>query len=75
MLAKLEDPARPEPASPYHLAYVYTGLGEPERAIDCLERAIAQRTGAVYGIRGSFLLAPLQGHPRFAALLSRLNLG
>jgi hypothetical protein len=24
-------------ASPYHLAYVYTGLGEDGRAMDCLE--------------------------------------
>jgi serine/threonine protein kinase/tetratricopeptide (TPR) repeat protein len=75
MLVRLEDPARPEPASPYHLAYAYTGLGEADRAIDCIERAIAQHTGAAYGIRGSFLLTPLHGHPRFTALLKRLNQG
>jgi hypothetical protein len=33
-----------------------------------------QRTGAVYGIKGSFLFRPLHGHPRFTALLARMNL-
>ena len=74
VLAALLDPSRPAPASPYHLAYVYTGLGEAERAMDCLEGAYASGAGAVYGIKGSFLLAPLRGHPRFTALLGRMGL-
>ena len=61
--------------SPYHLAYVYAGLGEADRAIDCLERAMAEHSGAVYGIKGSFLFASLREHPRFRALLGRMNLG
>jgi len=40
--------------SPYHLAYVYTALGEAEWALDCLERAVAEQTGRVYGIKDSF---------------------
>jgi eukaryotic-like serine/threonine-protein kinase len=75
VLRRLEDPSRPEPASPYHLAYVHTGLGDAERAMDCLERSYEDGTGPVYGIKGSFLLAPLRGHPRFAALLKRMGLG
>ena len=59
--------------SPYHFAYVATGLGEAERAIDWLERAVAHRTGPAYGLRGSFLLASLHGHPRFEALVARLQ--
>jgi serine/threonine protein kinase len=51
------------------------GLGEAERAMDCLERAYEQRVGAVYGIKGSFLLAPLRAHPRFVALLNKIRLG
>ena len=72
VLGKLEDPSRP-PASPYHLAYVHTGLGDLERAIDCLESAVDRRTGPVYGLKGSFLLAPLRDHPRFVALLRRMQ--
>ena len=60
--------------SPYHFAYVYTGLGEHDAAIDWLERAFAQRAGALYGIKGSFLFAELRGHPRFVALLRKMNL-
>jgi hypothetical protein len=50
-------------------------LRENERALDMLERAFEERAGAVYGINGSFLLAPLREHPRFQALLARMNLG
>jgi hypothetical protein len=60
--------------SPYHFAYVYTGLDEADRAMDCLERAVAERTGPAYGIKGSFLLTPLRAHPRFRALLRQMNL-
>ena len=74
VLRQLEERARTSYVSPYLLAFVYTGLGEHERALDLLEQALADRTGAVYGIKGSFLLAPLRGHARFQALLKRVNL-
>ena len=56
------------------MAYVYTGLGEPDRAMDYLERAFDERAGSVYGIRGSFLFTTLHSHPRFIALLRKMNL-
>jgi serine/threonine-protein kinase len=74
VLRRLEELAERRYVSPYHLAYVHTGLGERDRAIDYLERAYEQRAGAVYGIKGSFLFRPLHGHPRFTALLGRMNL-
>jgi serine/threonine protein kinase/Tfp pilus assembly protein PilF len=74
VLRQLEDLSRQKYVSPYHLAYVLTGLGEQEKAIDCLERAYEDRAGAVYGIKGSFLFTTLHSHPRFTALLSRMNL-
>jgi hypothetical protein len=60
--------------SPYHFAYVYTGLGEHDRAIEWLERAVAERSGPAYGIKGSFLLTALHGRPGFHALLQRMKL-
>jgi hypothetical protein len=39
-----------------------------------LERAVRERTGAAYGIKGSFLFAPLRTHPRFQALLREMRL-
>ena len=38
-LRTLDDIAKKRYVSPYHLAYVYTGLGDADRAIDLLERA------------------------------------
>jgi TolB-like protein/Flp pilus assembly protein TadD len=75
ILAELENRSRDAFVSPYHLAYVHTGLGDFDRAVDSLERAVALRTGPAYSIRGSFLLAPLQSHPRFRALLRQMKLG
>ena len=74
VLRQLEELSHKRYVSPYHLAYVHTGLGEADRAIDYLERAARDRSGAVYGVRGSFLFAPLHSHPRFTALLQRMNL-
>jgi len=68
MLHRLEERG----ATPYHLAFVHTGLGDHERALDMLEQAFEKRAGAIYGVRGSFLLAPLKPHPRFQALLARM---
>jgi serine/threonine-protein kinase len=67
ILRQIEERSRGTYVSPYHLAYVYTGLGELDSAMDCLERAYAERAGAVYGIKGSFLFEPLRAHPRFQA--------
>jgi tetratricopeptide (TPR) repeat protein len=74
VLRQLKDLERKRYVSPYHLAYVFTGLREPEKAIDCLERAYQERVGGVYGIKGSFLFTTLRSHPRFRALLKKMNL-
>jgi serine/threonine-protein kinase len=74
VLGELQRLAGEQYVSPYHFAYVYTGLGEQDAAIDWLERAYEQRAGALYGIKGSFLFAGLREHPRFVALLRKMNL-
>ena len=74
ILLELEERARVSFVSPYHIAYVHTGLGEFDPALDLLERAVAERTGPAYSIKGSFLLTGLHGHPRFRALLRKMKL-
>ncbi len=74
VLEQLEALSRQRYVSAYHMAYVYTGLGEQDQAIDWLERAVEERAGGVYGIKGSFLFTTLHSHPRFKALLRRMNL-
>lgn len=74
ILRDLERRARDAYVSPYHFAYVYTGLGDIDEAMNWLERAVADRTGPAYGIKGSFLLTSLRDHPRFRALLEQMKL-
>jgi len=74
ILRELEERAQTTFVSPYHLAYVHTGLGQLDAALDLLEKAVAARTGPTYGIRGSFLFARLHQHPRFVALLRGMGL-
>ncbi|HVN76417.1 MAG TPA: protein kinase [Thermoanaerobaculaceae bacterium] len=74
ILADLERLAASRFVAAYHLAHVHTGLGDHEAAVDCLERAYELRSGGIYGVKGSYLFAPLRPHPRFQALLRRMNL-
>lgn len=74
ILDEMRDRSTREFISPYHFAYVYAGLGEADAAIDFLERAFERRSGAIYGIKGSFLFSNLRDHPRFESLLRRMNL-
>jgi tetratricopeptide (TPR) repeat protein len=74
VLNQLHEISRQQYVAPYHFAYVYAGLEESEAAIDWLERAYAERAGAIYGIKRSFLFKSLRTHPRFTALLKRMNL-
>lgn len=73
-LRELEERAQSAYISPYHFAYVYAGLGDADKAIDWLERAVADRAGPTYGIKGSFMFTSLHDHPRFHALLRQLKL-
>jgi adenylate cyclase len=75
VLRQLQELSREPYVSPYHMAFVSTGLGEREEALDLLERAYQERAGSLYGIKGSFLFPTLRSHPRFEALLRKMNLG
>jgi TolB-like protein/Flp pilus assembly protein TadD len=74
ILQRLRDRAEREFVSPYHFAYVHTGLGEADAAIEWLENAFERRSGAIFGIKGSFLFRNLRSHHRFESLLRRMNL-
>ena len=74
ILARLHALSLTRYVSPYAFAYVHTGLGENDLALDWLEKAYEQRSGAIYGIKGSFLFRSLRSHPRFTALLRKMNL-
>ena len=74
ILRQLSARATRERVPPYHFAYIHTGLGEQDAAIEWLERGYEERAGGIYGVKGSFLFTTLHGHPRFKALLRKMNL-
>jgi len=64
---------------PYLMAYtrslIHLGLGELERALDCLERACDQRSWQVVWLGSWPLFDPLRSTPRFRTLMARVGLG
>ena len=60
----------PEAASTrYNLACIYAMLGEPEKALDCLENSISSRSW----IENDPELDPLRDHPRYKAIIESLK--
>jgi len=53
-------------------AVAHVGLNQAEEAIDCLERAVEDRSALL--VVGYPVLDPLRSHPRFVRLMARLGL-
>jgi tetratricopeptide (TPR) repeat protein len=58
----------------YQIAVVHVGLGEPDRAMEWLERAFARRQMHVPFMAVEPRFDSLRSDPRFKAVLARLNL-
>jgi adenylate cyclase len=63
-----------EPITFYNAACNYSLAGEVENAISCLEKAITSGMAQRDWIEHDSDLDPVRQHPRFQALLSRMNL-
>jgi adenylate cyclase len=57
----------------YNGACFHSLAGEPERALDLLERALAKGNGFPDWLRHDTDLDPLRAHPRFQAVLAQLG--
>ena len=57
----------------YTLACAAMLNGEPERALDLLDKAVAEGRGDKHWLLRDNDLAPLHGHPRFEAILQRMT--
>jgi TolB-like protein/DNA-binding winged helix-turn-helix (wHTH) protein/Tfp pilus assembly protein PilF len=73
LLAELVSQAKKQYVSPYYFAVVYVGLGEPERALDWLEKAFADRSNGLVFLKVEPELDDLRSNPRFIALQLKLN--
>jgi adenylate cyclase len=66
--------ARPDDFSTaYNVACAHAILGEHERALELLDRAVAHGRGNLGWIEHDTDFAALHGHPRFEAILARLR--
>ena len=60
--------------SPYSVANIHVALGDRDEAFVWLERALEDRDRMLTSLRVHPRLDPLRSDPRFASLLSRMNL-
>jgi serine/threonine-protein kinase len=73
VIQELIDRSQTGYVSPLWFADIATQLGEPERALEWLERAFESRTPALICVGISPLYASLHADPRFQALLARIG--
>lgn len=58
------------------VAYLYEALGEPEEALDWLERACEARSPALLFVGTRWMpFASVREHPRFLAVLDEIGVG
>lgn len=74
LLAELEAHAAVGYVSPVAFATIMLGLGDIERAIDWTERAYDERRGWLAYVNVNPIMDPMRGHPRFEAVVRRMNL-
>lgn len=58
---------------PTHIAIIYSGLGEREKALDWLEKGFEQRDPKMAFLKVEPKWEPLRSDPRFAAILERMK--
>jgi Tfp pilus assembly protein PilF len=60
--------------SPYYFAIVYVGLGENDKAMNWLDKAMADRSNGLVFLKVEPELDNLRSNPRFVALQQKLKL-
>src|SRR5262249_39941386 len=73
ILAGLQALAQARYVPAYYLALLHTSLGEDDAALDDLEKSFAARDVWLVWLKVDHRLDPLRGHPRFHALLARMQ--
>ena len=73
VVAELEEKRKTEYVSPVELAQVHIALGNTEKALDWIERAVDERRGWAAYLRVHPILDPVRDEPRFAQLVERMK--
>ena len=74
LVQELEESARSDRVSPYHLAVVHSRSGDVDRAMQCLELAYQERASWMLLLKVDPQLDGLRSDPRFLDLLRRVGL-
>jgi tetratricopeptide (TPR) repeat protein len=72
-IRKLNEWVRRDKLGTYEVALVYTGLGEKGQAFEWLEKALEASDKGMTYLKVDPTLDPLRSHPRFQALLRKMN--
>ncbi|MSU36639.1 MAG: hypothetical protein EXS36_16375 [Pedosphaera sp.] len=59
--------------SPFHLAFVYAGMGDNRQALDWLDKGFEERTFLMVKLKVHPAFDGLRNEPRFQALVERMN--
>jgi len=73
IVRRLEESALRASVSPWQLALAHLGLDHRERALDYLEAAYRERWREMAWLNVSPYVDPLRNHPRFQALVARME--
>ncbi|HEY2014006.1 MAG TPA: tetratricopeptide repeat protein, partial [Bryobacteraceae bacterium] len=74
MLAELDRQSQTRYVPHTCFAILHLGLGDHEKALECLEKGCDLRESALTALKVHPLYDPLRSYPRFSALLRRLRL-
>ena len=75
ILSQLNAMPRENNVSPYHVAVVFVGLGEKEKALAALEAAASEgHSGFLIGLKAEPTFDPLRNEPRFQKILMSIGL-
>ena len=74
LIEELQTGSQPEHLAPYHLAMIYFGLGEKDKAFEWLDKACEQRSTQLLWIKTLPELDSVRSDPRFQDILRRMNL-
>ncbi|HUE83520.1 MAG TPA: tetratricopeptide repeat protein [Pyrinomonadaceae bacterium] len=73
IIERFRDIARTEYVMSYHIALIYSALGDKDKALSALEISVSERDYLLPRIKVEPFLDPLRGDPRFDAIVRRLN--
>jgi serine/threonine-protein kinase len=74
ILAELQDLVQKTYVPPFYFVYIYLGLREIDKCFDWMEKSIEAQDFAIFSIAWFPIFDPLRSHPRYRALLRRMNL-